>query len=432
LAGHGIELKKQIRPAEILAVTVKLVINKELDIFLPDQPVMTAANMSSDNVQNDGSELDEIPKQNVQLLLDTIEGINQTQEFKSVLTQSMEATRLIMDSEASSLILMEKSSGDLFISMPTGPAKKEIAGKSIPKNRGISGWVAENKRPYLTNNPAESEYFYGELAEGFTTRNIICVPLINRNNEVIGVLQALNRRSGAEFNSRDIPIFQALASHITVAIERSRAVDRLHDRLKEKDALITEIHHRIKNNLQVLAALIGEELEHMKDDKAKTVLKDISVRVESMSRLHGMLTEKSLSSTVELGSYLGQLSEKIEQTMSSFLYDIKIRLQSEPVEVRQEQALLCGLILNELLINIYKHAFRKDDESGLIEISIHSADDRVFLGVSDNGVGLPEDFSPDRKGSLGMWIVEELMKKLKGEIEIDTRSGTRFEITFPR
>ena len=302
-----------------------------------------------------------LPDNNLRLLLDTIEGINQTKEFKSVLVESMEAIRLIMNSEASSLMLIDKDTGELYVSMPTGPVKTDIAGKRIPKDKGISGWVVSQKRPYLTNNPSESEHFYGDLVEGFKTRNIICVPLINRDNEVIGVMQALNRRDGDEFTSRDVPVMQALASHITSAIERTRMIDRLHDRLKQKDTIIAEIHHRIKNNLQVILSIVETEAMDMEAGNPKDVLSDVAHRIKSMAKLHEMLSEKNLENRVELGGYLRQLSETIQETMHSILYNVKLELKSDKVEVRQEQALLCGLIINELLINIYKHAFLEDD-----------------------------------------------------------------------
>src|SRR6056297_1686449 len=371
-----------------------------------------------------------LPDNNLRLLLDTIEGINQTKEFKSVLVESMEAIRLIMNSEASSLMLIDKDTGELYVSMPTGPVKTDIAGKRIPKDKGISGWVVSQKRPYLTNSPSESEHFYGDLVEGFKTRNIICVPLINRENDVIGVMQALNRRDGNEFTSRDVPVMQALASHITSAIERTRMIDRLHDRLKQKDTIIAEIHHRIKNNLQVILSIVETEAMDMESGNPKDVLSDVAHRIKSMAKLHEMLSEKNLENRVELGGYLRQLSETIQETMHSILYNVKLELKSDKVEVRQEQALLCGLIINELLINIYKHAFLEDDEEGKIQIILTNVDDLVKLEVSDNGVGLPEDFKFEKGESIGMWIVEELLKKLNAQISVDGVGGARFVISF--
>ncbi len=370
-----------------------------------------------------------LPKENFRLLLDTIEGINQTNEFKSALVESMESARLVMNSEASSLILLDKETGELFISMPTGPAKKEVIGKRIPQNKGIAGWVLANRRPYLTNNVDSSEHFYGDITDDFKTRNILCVPLINRQNEVIGVLQAINRRDGEEFTPHHIPVFQALASHVTIAIERTRQINLLHDRLKEKDAMLTEVHHRIKNNLQILSGQIENELSEIKDAQAKKVMQNMIMRVNSMSKLHDLLCEKNLQKTVDLGEYLKQLSNKIEETMKAVLMDVTIEMRADSIKLPQEKALLCGLILNELIINIYKHAFI-EGEKGNVEIELTANGDKAKLMVSDNGVGLPNNFNLVKEYSIGMWIVGELIKKLGATLESEPGTGTRFTLSF--
>lgn len=381
--------------------------------------------------QNGAGGLADFSKENLQLLLDTIEGINHTKEFKTVLMESLEAARIVMNSEASSLMLIDQDTGELYVRIPTGPVKKEIAGKSIPKFKGISGWVARNRKPYMTNDVTQSEHFYGELAEGFTTRNLICVPLINRENEVIGVIQSLNRRNNKEFNAHDIPVFQALAAHVTIAIQRTRYIDYLHLRLKEKDVIVTEMNHRIKNNLLALTTMLNIELRNIKDERAKEVFNDMLKRVKSMYELHEMLVQNDLDKHVELDVYLKQISEKIHESMSFILRDAAIEFKGDSVQVNQEQALRCGLIVNELLINIYKHAFSNDDEEQKIEITLVQHDDSVKLRVSDNGVGLPEDFKFGENDSVGMWIVEELLDKLGAEVNVESKVGTRFTITFP-
>lgn len=364
-------------------------------------------------------------------MLDTIEGINHTKEFKSVLIESLEAIRIVMNSEASSLMLLDEDSEELYVRISTGPVQEEIIGKSIPKDQGIAGWVFRNRTPYITNDLSKSEEFFGELASDFTTRNLICLPLINRDDEAIGVVQAVNRKDDAEFTTQDVPVFDALATHVTSAIERTRYVDYLQLRLKEKDVLVAEMNHRIKNNLLALNTLISIELKDLDDDHGYEVLKSMHSRVNSMYELHEMLMEKNLGQKVELDHYLKQISEKIHDSMSYIFNEASIEFQGDSVQVSQEQALRCGLILNELLLNIYKHAFKKDDEEGEINIRLEESGKTVKLHVSDNGVGLPEEFKSGKDDSVGMWIVEELAEKMNAEIEIESESGTRFTVTFP-
>ncbi len=379
-----------------------------------------------------GEALRKLPEENIDLLLKTIEGINRNMEFKSIILESMEAVRLVMNAEASSLMLLDKETGKLYVSLPTGPAKEEIKGKSIPKNSGIGGWVAENKRPYISNDVESSEHFWGDISSTFRTRNIICVPLINRDNMVIGVLQAVNRRKKGDFTLHDIPVFQALASNITVAIERARKIDELYELIREKDVMITEIHHRIKNNLQAVTGIIETELPDIEEGKAKNLLNSMFMRVKSMSRLHDMLCNRELTDEIDLDVYLKQLSEKIEEMMGGMNVEAALHLKADTVRIKSHRALLCGLILNELLLNIYKHAFTQSDRKGKIEIELLEKDDQVILNVSDDGIGIPEHVDFENKKSIGLWIVDVMLKKLQGEITVQRNPGTRVSIRFPK
>jgi len=376
--------------------------------------------------------LKNLPKENITLLFDTIEAINSTMELKTLLTESMEAIRLVMKAEASSLMLIDEGTGELFVSLPTGPVKEDVKGKTIPKNKGIGGWVVENKKPYLSNDVNSSEIFWGDLAKKFKTRNVICVPLIDRSNEIIGVLQAVNRRKNGEFTPHDIPVFQALASHITVAINRARKIDKLHSHIHHQDSMIVEIHHRIKNNLQIVSALLENELPGIKDNHAKEVMSSMFLRIRSMARLHDLLCQKNLSNEVDLGAYLTQLSDKIEETMNYMNVEAFIHLKTKEIKIKSERALLCGLILNELLLNSYKHAFTDKVEKGNINIELSSERDQVLLKVSDDGPGLPDEFDISKKESIGLWIVDVMLKKLEGEVLVHKNDGTRFEIRFPK
>ncbi|MDZ7689683.1 MAG: histidine kinase dimerization/phosphoacceptor domain -containing protein [Balneolaceae bacterium] len=370
-------------------------------------------------------------RESLELLLETIEGISRTMELKSLLSESMEATRIVMKSQASSLMLLDEDTGELYVSLPTGPVKEQIKGKSIPKNRGVGGWVVENRKPFLSNNVEESEVFYKDLTEDFQTKNILCVPLVTKENKIIGVLQAINRRRSKGFTPHDIPVFQALASHVTNAIERSRKMEELHSQLKEKEVMLTEIHHRIKNNLAAISALIEIELPDVNDERSKEVLKTTYTRIQSMTKVHDLLCEKGLFNEVELGMYLRQLIEKIEDTMNDLPSKVNIKLKAENIHISADKALLCGLVLNELLVNIFKHGYQ-DRNEGTIVASLAKKADTIKLRISDDGVGLPEDFNVRGGSTIGMWIIDVMLKKLDGEIEYkSTKEGSRFLITFP-
>lgn len=377
-------------------------------------------------------ELKDQSSESLHLLLETIEGLNRSMELKSLLGESMEAARLVMNSEASSLMLLDEETGELFLSLPTGPVKDEIKGKRIPKNKGVGGWVAENRRPYLSNDLEGSDIFFGDLAEEFHTRNILCVPLINKDNKAIGVIQVINKRRNEDFTPHDIPVFQALASHVTMAVERTRKQEKMKNLLKQKEVLLTEIHHRVKNNLATISALIEMEMDEVDDEHGKYILKNTYSRIQSMSEVHDMLCEKGLVDEIELGKYLQRLTDKISETLSSPHREVHISIEADTVHLAADRAMVCGLVMNELMVNIYKHAF-KDLEKGEIAIELLSKKDSIIqLNVRDNGIGIPDDFDLESGNSIGSWVINVLLRKLNSTVEIESTEGTSFSIIFEK
>ncbi len=377
-------------------------------------------------------ELKDHSSESLHLLLESIEGLGKNTETKSLLNESMEAARLVMNSEASSLMLLDEDTGELFMSLPTGPVKETIKGKRIPKNKGVGGWVLENKRPYLSNDLESSDIFYGDLAADFQTRNILCVPLINANNEAMGVIQVLNKRKNEDFTPHDIPVFQALASHISMALTRAREYEQLLERLNQKEVLLTELHHRVKNNLATISALIQMELDEVKDEHSVYVLKNTYARLQSMSEVHDMLCKKGLFDEVELGMYLSKLTKKISETLSNPQKEVDIDVNSQIIQMSADRAMICGLVLNELMVNIYKHAF-EEKERGKISVDLLlKKKNTIQLKVSDNGVGIPEDFDLENGTSIGTWVINVLLRKLNSTVEINSGDGTSFSITFEK
>jgi len=377
-------------------------------------------------------ELKDQSSESLHLLLESIQGLNKSMELKSLLSESMESARLVMNSEASSLMLLDEETGELYITLPTGPVKDEIQGKRIPKNKGVGGWVIEHKRPYLSNDLENSEIFFGEVASEFQTRNIICVPLINSENKAMGVLQAVNKRGHNDFTPHDIPVFQALASHVSLAIERTRREEKIRSRLKQKEVMLTEIHHRVKNNLATISGLIEMELDEVEDKHAQHVLKNTYSRMQSMGEVHDMLCKKGLFDEVELGLYLNNLTDKISKTLSNPNREVHISVEADTIHMAADRAMICGLVLNELLVNIYKHAFEDLDEGNIaIQLRLDN-ENMVQLDVSDNGVGIPEEFSLEEASSIGTWVINVLLRKLNSTVEINSAEGTSFSIRFKK
>jgi two-component sensor histidine kinase len=390
--------------------------------------------MSSTNTDKIAGKIsyDEKTRSSLQILLKNISSVNKAVKLRTVLRESVEVVQNVMNTEASSLMLLDEGTGELIVSMPTGPVRREIKGKRIKKDRGIGGWVVKNGEPFYTNDVSESDLFAGDISEDFTSENIICVPLRNSHKKVIGVLQAINRRDG-DFGDRDIPVFEALADHVALAIERSRELQEVQSKLEERDLLLTEVHHRLKNNLSTITALIELELPDIKDEVAREALQKTMTRIKSMTEVHDFLYNNKPGSEIKLKLYVERLSKKISEILSHASQDVQVTVKADEVSLDTDRAMTCGLLLNELLVNCYKHAFDEEIENPEIVIELNEIDNKfIEFKVSDNGTGIGEDFSLTESGSVGGWLIDVLIRRLEADINIQQAGGTTFLIRFDK
>ncbi len=173
----------------------------------------------------------QLDSEKLQLLIKLTGQINSNLDLNNLLLDIIKAVKLIMDSEASSLLLYDEDADKLVLSIPTGPVTEEISGQKIPTDKGIGGWVFTNQEPLIVNNVNEDPRFLGDIKPNlFETKNLICVPLLNQDKEISGVIQAINKKGNREFSDDEIPIFQALANQAAIAIENAR----LHEEQKQK------------------------------------------------------------------------------------------------------------------------------------------------------------------------------------------------------
>jgi len=200
---------------------------------------------------------------------------------------------------------------------------------------------------------------------------------------------------------------------------------------RQKSLLLKEIHHRVKNNLQVISGLLYLQARRTNDTKMKEVLNESSNRVKSVALIHQRLQQSKDTVSVELSEYIRDLTNVLLHSCGRDAAVIKLNLDLEKsVVIGIDSAVPCGLIVNELVSNSLKHAF-PEGRGGEIHISLHSDDtDTITLVVGDNGVGPPEGLDVRKAESLGLQLVVSLVNQLGGSIDIDTRGGTQFTIHF--
>ncbi len=212
---------------------------------------------------------------------------------------------------------------------------------------------------------------------------------------------------------------------------RKRTDEALRDSLREKEALLKEVHHRVKNNLQVVSSLLRMEARRHQASAAAAVLQDMMGRVHSMALLHEALYRTPTFAAVDLAAYLRRIAQEVVRTASPRPGTIALILELEPVRVEMDQALPCGLLLNELVSNACKHGFPSGGPGEIrVTLQPNGTPARWRLRVHDNGVGLPGDLATRRPTSLGLELVTDLAAQLEGRLEVDPGPGATFEVVF--
>jgi two-component sensor histidine kinase len=200
--------------------------------------------------------------------------------------------------------------------------------------------------------------------------------------------------------------------------------------VREQEALLKEAHHRVKNNLQVITSLLRLESSRIEPPSTKAVRKDVQNRIQSMALLHETLYRSGKFAEVDLAAYLRVLAGHLALTLAPG--QVELRLELAGVRVGLDQAIPCGLILNELLSNAFKRAF-PDGRRGVVWVELNQkGGEDLRLCVRDDGIGVPGDFEARRDRSLGLPLVGDLIRQLQGRMETASGPGSTFEVTFSR
>lgn len=212
-------------------------------------------------------------------------------------------------------------------------------------------------------------------------------------------------------------------------VERKRAEEKIQISLREKDVLLKEIHHRVKNNLQVISSMLSLQSGYLDDEAVLTIFQDSKNRVRSMALIHEKLYQSDNLALVDFGDYCENLAMYLVRFYNKG--QVQLKVDAEPVYLGIDTAVPCGLILNELVSNALKHAF-PDGCNGQIAISLQKeTKNQVIMSIVDNGVGLPPDLEVFNTPSLGLQLVRALVEQLGGDWQIHRTNGRRFDIKCP-
>jgi two-component sensor histidine kinase len=196
--------------------------------------------------------------------------------------------------------------------------------------------------------------------------------------------------------------------------------------------MLREIHHRVKNNLQVISSLVSMQADTLTDERIREELGDVSDRIRSMALVHEKLYQTDNLAQVDFADYAASMLRSLWRSHGALADKIRLNLEVVPVVLPIEKAIPCGLILNELALNSIKYAFPNGgDNEVTVELQFDSATNTVCFWVRDNGVGLPVELDWRQSPSLGLRLVQILAGQLRGTVVTGTGLGTEFQVTFP-
>jgi len=211
-----------------------------------------------------------------------------------------------------------------------------------------------------------------------------------------------------------------------ILVEQKNIIEQ---RSNERDTLLKEIHHRVKNNLQIISSLLNIQSRSLKDAGARSAIKEGQSRIKSMALIHQKLYNSDNLSKIDMKSYVSQLCEFLEKSFKSS-QEIESNVKIDQISIDVNTAIPLGLIINELISNAYKYAFQ-DKDNGELNINLEKKEnEKYLLEVIDNGIGIPKNFKIEDSDSLGLSLVHTLTEQIKGKLTIDCTKGTSFKIEF--
>ncbi|GEM_PF-874068 len=211
----------------------------------------------------------------------------------------------------------------------------------------------------------------------------------------------------------------------------NKLVANIKENLREKETLLAEIHHRVKNNLAVISGLLQLESQKTEDKQTERILKNSQLRIHSMATVHEMLYEAKNFNQLSFSDFVAEMVSSIQEIYETDSKNIDLKLNTADINLNVNQAVPCGLIINELVTNAFKHAY-PDGGEGVVAVSIEEKEEKITLQVEDEGVGLPDDFSLESSETLGFTLVNILAQQLKAEVTVDTEERTTISVIFDK
>ncbi|WP_244939406.1 AAA family ATPase [Azospirillum doebereinerae] len=285
----------------------------------------------------------------------------------------------------------------------------------------IHGAIRDQETLIVDDTRAPGPYAAEPYVRDTEARSILCMPLV-RQARVVGLLHLENALATHAFTRKRVDVLTLLGAQAAASLETAT--------LEEKEALLKEVHHRVKNNLQLVTSLLNLQANRIEDPEVAALFADSRDRVRSMALVHENLYRLGNFARVPMRAHLESVCAHLLRAYAPRTGAVRLETELEDLKLDLDRAVPCGLIVNELVSNALKHAF-PDGRDGVLRVALTTDGEVGRLSVRDDGVGLPGDHDPDKLDTVGLQLVDDLTSQLHGTLQHNSRAGTEFVVTFP-
>ncbi len=289
------------------------------------------------------------------------------------------------------------------------------------------GKIVEGQK---TTEQSTEEYPFNKIMLSTGALSYIQLPLFI-SNALIGCIGFDTTLKSINWTTDIINAYNLTGQLITHALARKQKDEQIKASLSEKEILLKEIHHRVKNNMQVIISLLNLQANTINNEEIKDIFEESQDRIKAMAIIHEKLYQSKNFEEIDFAGYIKNLTDYLLHSYNIKGENVIIQTDTENIPIEIDMAVPLGLIINELVTNAFKYAFKKTTH-GKILVRLHLKEsDNLFLEVSDNGSGIAESIDYQNTTSLGLQLVCSLTQQIEGVIELNRENGTRFGITFP-
>jgi two-component sensor histidine kinase len=356
--------------------------------------------------------------------------MNQALDEGDALARALSRVLDVLELDAGRIFLLNPSDQQWsLVSAQGDPALLDPTETFLTPGFCLCGVALQSGEPLQAVDAANDSRVAGAGCRRGPRRACAAIPLLAKER-MLGVLHVASRRP-AGFSEGDIALLRSVAAHMGMGVENMRLREEAR-RADALGALLQEMHHRIKNNLQTVADLLSLEAAGSTSPEARKSLRDSISRIKSIAAVHQLLSVEQLRLT-DITELARQVCSILQQHLARPKQQLEMSVTGPPIYLPTKQATAVALVVNEMVANAIEHAFPNGSGRGRVGITLSEQNGRVLLAIEDDGLGLPEDFDLSRSQGLGLKIARTLVEKdLAGVLRLDCPEGggTRATVTF--